>query len=423
MMKSINLIFISAFSLLCVLFIFACENNAIRNSKQAKKFIDEKDNNPDTPPCYVGCENIKNLNDKYKCNIRKEKQHIAKFFEYPEEVKNNGLEGSIEVILTVSSSGSIEYIIISNVFDEECGKIAKRIADNFPKMVPAKKNGISVESEYNFTVPFRLPKEEKFIVRSMVLNSTDFSYGSSMEEPPIFGDCTNMKSKTEKEECSARNIYSFLQEHLDLPETPYRTKYFSEIQFIVRKDGSLFNINGGSFLGPAMSEAIYKMPKWNPGMANGKPVNVSFAISYPYLIEDLKRLKPNFSKLEKLKGFHKNEKPINVRTRNPCFIGCEDLKSKAEIYECSKQKFISYFKENLIYPEEAKSKNIIGTVELMCKVDTEGIIREIRIIKDIGAGCGKAAKDAVSKIDKLSPLLHAGRPVFARRYIIKVDFK
>jgi len=56
---------------------------------------------------------------------------------------------------------------------------------------------------------------------------------------------------------------------------------------------------------------------------------------------------------------------------------------------------MEYIYEHLIYPEEASKKGIEGQVVLQFIVETDGSITDIRVVRDIGFGCGYAVMDVV----------------------------
>ena len=56
-----------------------------------------------------------------------------------------------------------------------------------------------------------------------------------------------------------------------------------------------------------------------------------------------------------------------------------------------RQRFDDYVKENLIYPEAAKSNDITGKVTLEFKLDKLGNISDIKVVKGIGYGCDEEA--------------------------------
>lgn len=64
-----------------------------------------------------------------------------------------------------------------------------------------------------------------------------------------------------------------------------------------------------------------------------------------------------------------------------------------------------FFKRNIHYPDEAKKDGIQGKVYISFVVNSNGSIGDIKIIKEIGGGCG----DEVVRVAKLMPRWAPGR--------------
>lgn len=62
--------------------------------------------------------------------------------------------------------------------------------------------------------------------------------------------------------------------------------------------------------------------------------------------------------------------------------------------------FQKYLAKNTSYPEEAKDAGIQGRVVYEFIIGTDGKIRNIRILKDIGGGCGDAVRQVLENYDK-----------------------
>jgi len=79
---------------------------------------------------------------------------------------------------------------------------------------------------------------------------------------------------------------------------------------------------------------------------------------------------------------------------------------------------------NLIYSSKAKAKGTQGRVIMQFIVNKEGVIEDIKVIKDIGDGCGEAAIEAMKKIKKRwTPAKDIKGKVRKCRKIIPIDFK
>lgn len=85
----------------------------------------------------------------------------------------------------------------------------------------------------------------------------------------------------------------------------------------------------------------------------------------------------------------------------PYISECKDSKSKEEKYQCSTVKMFTQIYSNLNYPSKARNNGIKGTVEISFVITSSGKIDSIKILKDIGGGCGKSCVKAVKKLNKL----------------------
>lgn len=71
-------------------------------------------------------------------------------------------------------------------------------------------------------------------------------------------------------------------------------------------------------------------------------------------------------------------------------------------------KFIA---KNLQYPEEAKKKGIEGKVHVSFIVEVDGSITDVKVLRDIGGGCGEAAVRVVKSMPKWNPAKQNGEYV------------
>ena len=71
-------------------------------------------------------------------------------------------------------------------------------------------------------------------------------------------------------------------------------------------------------------------------------------------------------------------------------------------------KFIT---DNLKYPQLALENGIEGRVYLNFVIDTDGTVSNVRVMRDIGGGCGREAKRVVEMMPKWFPAKQRGKPV------------
>lgn len=77
----------------------------------------------------------------------------------------------------------------------------------------------------------------------------------------------------------------------------------------------------------------------------------------------------------------------------PRFPGCESPDMTLEEKQaCSNQKFLEFIYTRVKYPAIARENGIDGTVLIGFVVEPDGSLTNIRILRDIGGGCGEEAR-------------------------------
>lgn len=74
--------------------------------------------------------------------------------------------------------------------------------------------------------------------------------------------------------------------------------------------------------------------------------------------------------------------------------------------------FLSYLSHTIHYPKQAKEAGIEGKVTYQFVVNKDGHISNVRILRDIGGGCGDAVKEAITAFHEAwIPASNDGHPV------------
>ncbi|MEZ4983126.1 MAG: energy transducer TonB, partial [Saprospiraceae bacterium] len=96
----------------------------------------------------------------------------------------------------------------------------------------------------------------------------------------------------------------------------------------------------------------------------------------------------------------------------PYFSGCSDLKyGSEEKRQCSNENLVVYIADYLEYPDSARNAGIDGTVYISFVVNQKGEVKEPKVVKDIGFGCGKEALRIVSTMPNWEPGKLKGNPL------------
>lgn len=86
------------------------------------------------------------------------------------------------------------------------------------------------------------------------------------------------------------------------------------------------------------------------------------------------------------------EEIFKVVEEMPRFPGCEDLAGTTEEKKaCADEKLLEFIYSNIKYPALALENSVQGNVVVSFVVNRDGTIEQIKLIRDIGAGCGEEA--------------------------------
>lgn len=80
---------------------------------------------------------------------------------YPEQAKENGIEGKVYVTFVIEKDGSITNAKLLRDIGGGCGAEAVRAVKTMPRWIPAKQRGETVRLQFNLPVTFTLTEEER----------------------------------------------------------------------------------------------------------------------------------------------------------------------------------------------------------------------------------------------------------------------
>ncbi len=83
---------------------------------------------------------------------------------------------------------------------------------------------------------------------------------------------------------------------------------------------------------------------------------------------------------------------------------------------------IDFMVKNLKYPEKAVKDSVQGKVFVQCKVDKDGSLKDIKILRGIGYGCDEEAVRVIKMMPKWEPALKDGKPV-QTEFVLPIKFK
>lgn len=86
------------------------------------------------------------------------------------------------------------------------------------------------------------------------------------------------------------------------------------------------------------------------------------------------------------------------------------------------EKMAEFLGKNIVYPEEAKEKNIQGTVLVSFVVEKNGKITDAKVVRSIGGGCDEEALRVVNAMPKWKPGMQNGKKVRVQ-FALPIKFK
>jgi protein TonB len=111
----------------------------------------------------------------------------------------------------------------------------------------------------------------------------------------------------------------------------------------------------------------------------------------------------------------------------PRFPGCEAIEgSDHEKKTCADGKLMEFIVRNIKYPQEARKAGIEGRCILSFIVGKDGMVSDIKLLRDIGGGCGAESLRVLELINtqelRWKPGVQRGKEVKVK-YTIPVQFK
>ncbi|MCB2207932.1 MAG: M56 family metallopeptidase [Bacteroidetes bacterium] len=193
-------------------------------------------------------------------------EYLGSNIKYPEQAKEEGIEGKVFVNFIVEKDGSIGETKVLRGIGGGCDEEAVRVISQMTDWTPGTQGGEAVRVSYNLPINFKLDGQKNDTIYTVV------------EQMPAFpGD--------------NEALFSYLSKNITYPEKAKKEGISGRvfINFIVEKDGKVSDVKllrgiGGGCDEEAM-RVIREMPDWTPGMQDGQAVRVSYNIPIVFALD------------------------------------------------------------------------------------------------------------------------------------------
>ena len=186
------------------------------------------------------------------------------------------------------------------------------------------------------------------------------------------------------------------------------------VSFVIEKDGSVNEVKVVRGIGGGCDEeaarVIKGMPKWEPGMQKGKPVRVNYMMPINFKLSDTQPKQPV------------KKSSVSKVDMKPDKNGVYQIVEEMPQYTGGEAAMMEYVAKNIVYPQEARDKEISGRVFVSFIVEKDGSVNEVNVKKGIGGGCDEEAVRVIKAMPKWKPGKMKGEAVRVR-YQMPINFK
>lgn len=205
--------------------------------------------------------------------------YLGKTIKYPQTARKNNVQGRVILTFVVEKDGAISDVKVLRGVGSGCDEEAVRALKQSPKWIPGKQKGKAVRVQFTVPVEFKLsPKTALNISPASKIPGLPDAIFTQVEQQPGFpgGNAACVK---------------YLQTTIKYPAEARKNKVQGRVvtSFVVMKDGSIADVKVLQGIGAGADEeairVIKNMPKWFPGMQNGRPVNVQYTLPISFTLD------------------------------------------------------------------------------------------------------------------------------------------
>lgn len=242
------------------------------------------------------------------------------------------------------------------------------------------------------------------------------SIPKTLEVMPLFAPdaCRELADAEAQKNCSFKQLITYVSQNLKYPPLAKENGIEGNvvINFVVDATGQVTrakivkDIGGGC--GEEALRVVQQMPVWQPGRNGGKTAAVEMNLPVSFRLP-----KPDPKPEEGKNGVDAAQEVLQVAEEMPVFAPdqCEELTDNNARFQCGLKHLIQYIGQRLNYPAAAKENNLQGTVVVGFIVDQEGRVKDAKIVRDIGAGCGEEALRVIRSMPLWQPGREKGKNV------------
>ncbi|MBQ6244525.1 MAG: M56 family metallopeptidase [Bacteroidales bacterium] len=189
------------------------------------------------------------------------------------------------------------------------------------------------------------------------------------------------------------------------------------VQFTVCDDGVVRDAKVLRGVNPMLDaealRVISASPKWEPGLQDGKPVNVTYMFPVFFQLQNNKTtLGPATNAVDPESG-RQVQAYLKVSMENDPHdsIPFAQVEQKPTFQGNDAATFAKWVAERLTYPKEAKDQKIQGRVMVAFDVCEDGVVRNVKVLRGVNPALDTEALRVINSSPKWEPGFQDGKPV------------
>lgn len=234
---------------------------------------------------------------------------LYKFLEsnirYPYLLLKIEMEGDLDIKFTIDKDGTVQEVGITRGFDPVADDEVMRVVKAMPGWIPATDSGQPVKMEQKLTVSFKADenlkkraKEQRekeandnFYVGSLMTNEADFLRNNTEKVvPDTIAQSDTLLNRAPQFPGGREALEAYLKSNLKYPKRAIQMGIEGRVIYniLISEQGEISRI--ALFKGifrDCNEEAFYlikKMPKWIPGLKEGKPTPMEVMLPIPFVL-------------------------------------------------------------------------------------------------------------------------------------------
>ncbi len=235
-------------------------------------------------PLFKKCQKV-SFKEQKSCFKKEMTNHVRKYFRYPTEAYSQGIQGRVIAHFIIEKDGKIGDIRLNSPYKGQMlGAEVEKIIKRLPAFVPGKHSGRPVSVNYSVPINFSIKGVEPTNVRAFNKREKilDEVYNfKDLERIPLFKGCK--ASNDTSINCFNKNLIGYIESHFAYPKEAVSKNIEGLIyaSFIINSKGNIVNLDakgpdGTRVLENAAKQLVYKLPKFEAGIKNGKAVNSKY---------------------------------------------------------------------------------------------------------------------------------------------------